>query len=601
MCNGISSHMSSALDEDRLTVGSIRVGPVKLKGQALGSEGISRLSTSAAVLLALVGIISLALTLRLWGIRFGLPYAYHIDEPTYVSAALNLGARIIGRQPNPTGFSNILFGEYGLYFVLGRLAGLFSSTADFEQAYRTDPSVFMLLGRLTSVALGTSSVLMVYWLGREIRDRIVGLLASLFLALAFLHVRDSHYAVPDVAMTFFVTLSVLMCIYAVQRQNRWNLTIAAAAGGFAIATKWSAFPILIPLAITLFYYYGEFLRHEVPMRANRFKFDVLIFFISLLGGFLVGGFQLLLQPITFISYALREAQAGDAGGFGAWQVDTVSGWVFYLKTLSYGLGAVLLALGIIGGLSYLLIILRRKDKAGFLILAFPLTYYLLMGTTRHYFARYTLPLIPFMTLFAAEVIVATSAWMSNRWTRLGQGLAGVLILVAITQPLAYSIRHNVLLTRQDTRTIAKHWIEANIPNGAKIATDWPVHGPPLSTLDRKMPNSARVYDVTYLGGTITGGIGLSDHPVAWYRDQGFNYLVASSFIYSIPLVFEDLELERQAFYASLDQELELVQEFRPYTGDHEPPFIFDEIYGPALSLWQRERPGPTLKMYRIER
>ena len=85
----------------------------------------------------------------------------------------------------------------------------------------------------------------------------------------------------------------------------------------------------------------------------------------------------------------------------------------------------------------------------------------------------------------------------------------------------------------------------------------------------------------------------------WYREQGFDYLIASSFIYRIPLVDRERDAERQAFYASLDQELELVQEFRPYQGDTEPPFIFDEIYGPAVSLWQRERPGPTIKIYRI--
>jgi hypothetical protein len=88
--------------------------------------------------LFLIAILALALGLRIWGIGFGLPYPYHPDEPTYVSAALNLGAGIIGRQPNPTGFSNILFGEYASYYLAGRLTGLFSSAAAFEQAYRSN-------------------------------------------------------------------------------------------------------------------------------------------------------------------------------------------------------------------------------------------------------------------------------------------------------------------------------------------------------------------------------------------------------------------------------------------------------------------------------
>jgi hypothetical protein len=59
-------------------------------------------------LVLVVAMLAFAFGLRVWGIGFGLPYIYHPDEPTYVSQALNLGAGIIGRQPNPTGLSNIL-------------------------------------------------------------------------------------------------------------------------------------------------------------------------------------------------------------------------------------------------------------------------------------------------------------------------------------------------------------------------------------------------------------------------------------------------------------------------------------------------------------
>ena len=110
-----------------------------------------------------------------------------------------------------------------------------------------------------------------------------------------------------------------------------------------------------------------------------------------------------------------------------------------------------------------------------------------------------------------------------------------------------------------------------------------------------MPDSTRVYDVLAVGGT-----GLADYPIEWYREQRFDYLVASSYIYNIPLVNPEQDARRRTFYAALDRELALVQEFRPYAGDRELPFIFDEIYGPAISLWQRDRPGPTLKIYGLD-
>jgi hypothetical protein len=49
----------------------------------------------------------------------------------------------------------------------------------------------------------------------------------------------------------------------------------------------------------------------------------------------------------------------------------------------------------------------------------------------------------------------------------------------------------------------------------------------------------------------------------------------------------------------LPQQLVLIKAFSADTDGSEPPFLFDEIYGPAISLWQRERPGPTIEVYQI--
>jgi hypothetical protein len=143
--------------------------------------------------------------------------------------------------------------------------------------------------------------------------------------------------------------------------------------------------------------------------------------------------------------------------------------------------------------------------------------------------------------------------------------------------------------------LAKEWIENHIPAKAKVALDWPTFGPPLSTPERISPYSDKVYLVN-----VVGGAGLSDHAVDWYREQGFDYLVSSSFIYDLPLTFTEENAARQEFYVSLDQELSVVQEFRPSEEALELPFIFDEIYGPIVGLWQRERPGPTIKIYALD-
>jgi hypothetical protein len=168
-------------------------------------------------------------------------------------------------------------------------------------------------------------------------------------------------------------------------------------------------------------------------------------------------------------------------------------------------------------------------------------------------------------------------------------------MLTVFQPLSQSIRHDILLTRRDTRTLAKEWIEAHIPTGNKIAVDWPVLSPPLYGTWSLVPYSDKQYDIT-----VIGERGLPRHPIAWYREHEFDYLIASSFVYNIRWISKELDAERQAYYVALEQEHELIQVFNPYASDAELPFIYNEMYGPAINLWQRQRPGPTIKVYKIQ-
>ena len=135
---------------------------------------LSDVKSHRLFLVALAGIVSLALGLRLWGIRFGLPYAYHVDEQTYVSTALNLGAGIIGRHPNPTGFSNVLFGEFVGYLVVGRISGIFASLADFERGVSAGSQHVLASQSDKQCGPGRYDRLVVYRLGKASAGRRTG-------------------------------------------------------------------------------------------------------------------------------------------------------------------------------------------------------------------------------------------------------------------------------------------------------------------------------------------------------------------------------------------------------------------------------------------
>ena len=561
----------------------------------MSSRRILRLSVSLLLL-----IIGMGAGLRVWGLDFGLPYAYHIDEPTYVSAALNLGRGAIARQPNPTNFYNILFAEYALFYLIGRSLSWFGSLADFEALYRGTPATFLFLARITSAVMGTLNIAVVYWLGKTTRNTLVGIGAASFLAVSFLHVRDSHYGVPDVMMTLLVSSAVLLCIVAQRKHSLPILLGASFAAALAFATKWSALPVVLPLALAIRAHLSTF----ESARVTKITIVAMVG-LAFIFGVTVGFPQVFIKPEIYLAYMKSEYTSGEAGGFGIWQVDTVPGWVFYLQTLHTGMGTIVAILSVVG-LIWIIVLAVRERNIRYdviILLVFPITYFLLMGSTRHYFVRYALPLVPFCVVFAAWGIDFLR-FLLIRWFRLDgfdwhlRAVVGVILVAAILWPLICSLRFDYLLTQKDTRTLAKEWIEENIPSGSKIATDWPVHGPPLYTTGDKpivpIPASRNVYRVTAIGGS-----GLSDHNAAYYREQGYEYLIASSFIYRLRLVNQEMEAARSAFYASLDAEYQLLKEFRPYQGDIAPPFAFDDIYGPWLSLFWIERPGPVLKIYRV--
>jgi hypothetical protein len=535
----------------------------------------------------------LAFVLRIWGIGFGLPYVYHVDEHYYVNTALKLGKGVIHNPPYaPAGLSNILALEYGGYYAVEYLSGNISSPQEFEAAFRRDPSAFYLLARLTSALFGTLTCLVLYVLGESTVGAWTGLVAASLLAASFLHVRDSHYAVPDAALTFFITLSIALAVVSLHTNKRRFLYLAALAGGLATAMKWTALPVGLALAWASLW--AGSVNTRGAMRRLFSRTAIVVFALFALG-FAVGSPQVLTNPALYINEALGLAAAGRAGGFIIWEVDTLPGWLFYGKALLIGVGSSLLILGVAGMLRRLLRSMQTFDKVSILLVLFPLTYYLLMGSTRNYFSRYALPLIPFVVLFAAEMIATGVTWALVRGQRrLGGALGVALVVGALAEPLANTIRHDVLLTREDTRTLAKQWIETNLPAGSRVAVDWPTHSPPLSTLERAVPDSVRVYEVM-----VVGRVGLSDHPLDWYQNEKFDYLVSSSFVYDLPLVHKEWEVDRRMFYATLDRDLRLLYVVEPASGLAKTRFAFDEIYGPIVSLWQRELPGPTIRIYEV--
>ncbi len=191
-------------------------------------------------------IIILALVVRLpgvfWGVKLSAwPVAVHgfrslhIDERVFTKMAWRFIAGTdqgVNRYPKGFPFQITL---------VASLAG---------QAAKPYLFHFILIGRCLSLLYGIATVLVLYCLATEIfAKKTISLLTGLFLALAGLHVTESHYATVDAGNTFWIYATILFCLWAIRKKDIF-LGLAVITGGYAIAFKFSA-AVLIPIIYVL--------------------------------------------------------------------------------------------------------------------------------------------------------------------------------------------------------------------------------------------------------------------------------------------------------------------------------------------------------------
>ena len=526
---------------------------------------------SAPVILALVLVV--ALGVRLWGVAWQLPWQFHPDEGHYTWKALDmLGEGSLNPKyfRNPSLFTYLLLAQY-------RLLGFQAPSDDAEAASSTSllrpPSGVAFVGRLNSALLGWATVAALAWIGWRTFGPWTGLLAAAFLGMAFIHVRDSHYATNDVPATFLLVVSVGASLQLLRRPTLRPYLLAGLLGGLATSTKYSAGLFLAPLVVA----------HLCSgVRSARTTFLAAALVAAALG-FLVGTPYTLLTPDKFWADFRTQMRLGGEGWEG--QVASPSA-LLYLQTLGQGVGWVILALGLVG----LGLLGRRHPRRAATVAAFPVAYLLFMLQTELFFARFALPVVPFVCLLAAAGVVLVATWTgrvlgSQNATALGISLA----VVALVQPALNVALHDRLVTREDTRVLAAEWALANIPPDAKVALeDYTIrdrrpraYGGPAWQLDTDL------FDVNDVRAT---------DPCAALRGR-YRYFITSSF--QSARFAGDAGLRQAEFYACLEREGRLLAHFGAGQSGTALPFDLEDLYTPFWNIGDHERPGPTVRIYAI--
>jgi len=536
---------------------------------------VSETRSRRTVLLSLALILFVAAVVRFWGLAFGLPHTQARPDETHIIEAAR--AMLSGRLPRfydyPWLYISTLSLLYFGYFAWGAATGAFHSLAEMVASWPGYWAPFFLISRALAATFGTATVYVVFRIGRRLWSDTAGLIAALFLALAFIHARDSHFGTTDTMLTFFVMLSIGLLIEAHRTGLQRQFVVAGIVGGLGAATKYNALLLVAPIL-------ASYLLH-VALSSDRARAvrDPRLFTYGLpfLAAFAVGVPFILIDYPNF-ALAMRDLQ--DSMTKGDPSLGLTNGWVHHLvNSMRYGLGLPLLLCGL-GGAVLLGV---RAPGVAVILLAFPVAYYSVAGGLRNLFFRYTIPIVPFLCLTAGYLVwqaggLAGSLWPGARRAR-AMTIAMSLLTTVVIGPSAINLwRFDRIVNRTDNRVIVSEWFEQHVPPGSSVLQSGSRYG--LAQFSHHLRYKEWVWDggagIFRVGGRPASGepewIVLQDSPLPSTTQPPVTQLLAKDYV--LVTTFKALTLTDDLVYDRQDM-----------------------FYMPFAGLQHVTRPGPNFALY----
>lgn len=422
------------------------VASIVLQPKARDWFGALLATANLAHVAAVAAVVAVAVGLRFWGLRFGLPYLEHPDEWAVADDALRMlrtGDYSPFSYTYPTLYVYLQVGVAAAHFLWGAGAGLYRTPADI------DPAHYYVWARALTAFLGSGAVILTYLIGRMLYQPATGLIAATILAVMPAVAGDAHYVTTDTPAMFFTLLAFLMIarlglggqspgqladqeaertidrpIGAAERRANYVLALLAGLGvGMAAATKWNAGALVIALGTAVIFAARRMQSSDVPRDREPASAGVLqlptlnlrsIIFLAVCAGLgVLTGFTL---GVPLWLRELPRILADLAGIVIHYRIEGHPGAessrpaLFYWWALTRE--GMLLAWVCLGGIALAFV---RRRPADLLILAVVIPAVLQLTGVRVVFFRNTMPLLPFLCMLGAALTVV-----------IGERVAGIM-------------------------------------------------------------------------------------------------------------------------------------------------------------------------------
>ena len=571
-----------------------------------------RLSGSAVVLAV---IVAAAFALRVLGLQYGLPAVYNMDESAIMRHALSFARGTL--EPRnylyPSFYFYALFAWVGAYLAFVWLTGGVASSAALKQMFFTHPTAIYTAGRTLTAICGTLGVLAVFKLGHRVFDTRTGITAAVFLAVAPLAVRDSHYVKHDVPVTLLIVLAhiAITRIWPSPPQDgvsRNEVVVAGAACGAAFATHYYSIFLVLPLAWAVVQRW----RHAGARVVSRLLFTAGI--VSAVVSFLLSPF-VLIEPVEAWRDITANRQivvdrAFDQGAFspGARYLDIL--WTDSMGRAVVGAGML--------GVGWMLV---TAPARAVLLLLFPIGFFAFITNTVPA-SRYLNPVLPFVALFAA--------WTLARLAELFRAPAAAywIAVVLLAAPSAVaSVRSDLFFRTDDTRALAEQFVEQRVPSGTTVLIQ-PYSVSLMQSREGLIEALRKTVGDEQAGSTLFQiQLSLEPYPTPAYRliwlgrgglDEDKIYVDPAELTGPNPLAplrrlgvtyvilkrYNQLDPELMPLAAALEQHGRLIAEFSPYRSglsEQERTRIDPFLHNTDTRIDEAlERPGPPLEIWQLD-